>query len=190
MSNHLTLLFTADFYSLPHTLQQKVYHDYYRLVYPLVFFILKDHGATEDIIQESFMRSIQKSAQLQDLEKLESWLKTLARNVTLNSLRKFSRSRDELESEDVFPNGEVSCAGHSISVMEEVEVKMMREALSAYLDQLKPEYRQIIEMRWIHNLSYKEMAAIMNVSEGIIRQKLFRAREAVKKRFQMEWGIR
>lgn len=188
MSKHLVLLFTSNFHQLPAALQQNVYTDFYQLVYPMVYFMLKDHGSTEDIIQESFMRAIEKSSQLQELDKLEGWIKTLVRNVTLNSLRKFSRNRDELETDDVFPNREVSCAAASVSVDQEVELKLMTEAISSLLNQLKPEYRQMIEMRWQHNLSYKEMAAILGVSEGTVRQKLFRAREAIRRKFHDEWG--
>lgn len=191
MPSHLNYLFTSDFYSLPHDLQHKVFDEFYRLVYPMVYYTIKDHGAAEDIIQESFMRAIQKSDQLQELDKLEGWLKTLTRNVMLNFLKKFTRSRDELDFQDVFPNREVACASaSSLPVEQEVEVKLMREAMCRYLDELKSEYRQVIEMRWVHHLSYKEIAELLNTSEGTVRQKLFRAREAVKHRFHEEWGTR
>lgn len=189
MPNHLTLLFTSDFYSLPTHLQKEVYHDFYKLVYPLVYFIVKDHQAAEDIIQESFLRAIHKSLQLQDLDKLEVWLKALARSVTLNYLRKFKRARNELDGEDVLFS-ENSAAGYATPIENEVEAKMMREAICRYVSVLKPEYRQLIAMRWNEQLTYKEMAAAMNTSEGVVRQKLFRAREAVKIKLEEEWGIR
>lgn len=189
MPNHLTLLFTSDFDSLPTHLQKEVYYEFYKLVYPLVYFIVKDHQATEDIIQESFLRAIHKSLQLQDLDKLETWLKTLARSVTFNYLRKFKRARKELDGEDVFITNEAASAAHSAPIENEVEARMMREAICEYVSVLKPEYRQLIEMRWNDQMSYKEMAAVMNTSEGVVRQKLFRAREAVKSRLQHEWGF-
>lgn len=190
MSKYLVLLFTSDYYGLPPHLQQKVYHEFYQLVYPLIFFIVKDHGAAEDLIQESFLRAIRKSSQLQDLEKIDGWVKMLARNVTLNFLKKFNRNRNELDSGDVYDNesSRTDPPDPLESVDSQVELRMMRQAIGRYLNQLRPEYRQVIEMRWIHNMSYREIAAALQTTEGAVKQKLFRAREAVKLRFHDEWG--
>ena len=54
----------------------------------------------------------------------------------------------------------------------EVEMKVMREAVITYINQLNPSYRQIIAMKWIHNLSYKDMASELCVTEGVVRQRL------------------
>jgi RNA polymerase sigma-70 factor (ECF subfamily) len=66
---------------------------------------------------------------------------------------------------------------------------MLEEAIAQYMDQLKPDYKQVLELRWIHRLSYRDMADAMHASEGVVRQKLFRAREAIKERLQSDWGI-
>lgn len=190
MSNHLILLFTSDFYSIPVALQQEVYNEYYRLVYGLVYFIVKDHQMAEDIIQESFLRAIKKAPQLQDLSKLEAWLKALARNVALNALRKLKRNRNELESDRHFFMKESSEANSYVPLEQEVEVKLMQESIVKYISVLKPEYRRLIEMRWIERLSYKEMAEELGISEGKVKLKLFRAREAIKNKLKDEWGIR
>ncbi|MDB5052902.1 MAG: polymerase sigma factor SigW-like protein [Bacilli bacterium] len=191
MPKHLVLLFASDFQVLSYDLQLEVYKDFYVLVYPMVFFIIKDHGMTEDIIQEAFLRSIKKSSQLQDWDKMEGWLKTLTRNVTLNFLQKIKRNRDELDAEDVFEDREVGATSSvSVPIDQEVEMKIMEESIVQYLAQLKPEFRQIFEMRWFHHMSYKEMAIIMNVSEGIIKQRLFRAREAIKQKIEDDWTLK
>jgi RNA polymerase sigma-70 factor (ECF subfamily) len=44
-------------------------------------------------------------------------------------------------------------------------------------------------MRWLQSMSYKEMAAELNVSEGIIKQRLFRAREAIKQKIDDDWSV-
>ncbi|WP_010271133.1 RNA polymerase sigma factor [Paenibacillus senegalensis] len=190
MSKHLILLYTDDFYSLSEPLQKEVYREFYSLVYPLVYVIVKDHGACEDIIQDAFLRAVTKIHQIEQVEKLESWLKTLAKNVALSFLKKWKRQRDELGSEDVFINSTASWGGYGLPTEQEVEGKLMKEAITSYMNQLKPEYRNILEMRWLHNFSYKEMAEILNTSEGSVRQKLFRAREAIKRRLMEEWGVR
>lgn len=190
MPIHLPLLFTSDFYSLAKPLQREVYKEYYTLVYPIIYFIVQDYQVTEDMIQESFLRSIDKANQLQDLSKQEAWLKMVARTVSLNYLRKLKRNRNELESDDVFTSREPPQSLIYPSLEAEVEANLLKEDIRKYMVLLKPEQRQLIEMRWYSNMSYKEISLVLNTTESIVRQKLYRARECVKQRMQEDWGSR
>ncbi|OCT14633.1 RNA polymerase subunit sigma-70 [Paenibacillus pectinilyticus] len=184
-------IFNSDFNTLDKGLQGQIYKDFYVLVYPMINFILRDHAMVEDIIQESFLRAVHKSYLLTEIDKYEGWLKRLTRNVTLNHLRKHRRNRDELETEMemMFSIKESApTSDYSSPPDVEVEMKVMREALIAYINELNPAYRQIIAMKWIHNLSYKEMASELCVTEGVVRQRLFRARDVIKQKFVNEWG--
>ena len=190
MPRHLILLFATDYHTLSDEQQQEVYKDFYVLMYPMVYFIVKDHGATEDIMQEAFMRSISKSNQLQDWDKMDGWLRKLTRNVTLNFLHKIKRNRDELEKDELIWEREIGVTSNIYTPLEqEVELKFMEESITHYLADLKPEYRQIFEMRWLHYMSYKEMATELSVSESIIKQRLFRAREAIKHKIDGDWSV-
>lgn len=189
MSKYLILLCTNDFYSLSEPLQKEVYREFYSLVYPMVYVIVKDHGASEEIIQDAFLRAVTKIDQIEQAEKLESWLRTLTKNIALSFLKKWRRQRDELSSEDVFINRSATWKGGELPTEQEVEGKMMKEAITEYMAHLKPEYRKILGMRWIHNFSYKEIAEFLDTTEGSVRQKLFRAREAIKRKLMEDWGI-
>lgn len=154
----------------------------------MIYFILRDHAGVEDIIQESFLRAVRKAPLLQEIDKYESWVKKLTRNVTLNHLRKHKRNRDELETELLLSMKESApTSEYLVSLDKEVELKLMREAIITYINQLSPAYRQIIAMKWIHNLSYKDMANELGVTEGVVRQRLFRARDVIKQRLLEEW---
>lgn len=97
MSNKLLLLFSADICSLNNELQEQLYNEFYRLVYPMVMFMMNDHAAAEDMIQESFLKVIKKPSKYIHEEKIEGWLKTLTRDVTYNYLRKnFNKKFDEV----------------------------------------------------------------------------------------------
>ncbi|KRE70949.1 RNA polymerase sigma factor [Paenibacillus sp. Soil750] len=189
MMKSLREIFNSDFNTLDTSMQEQIYKEFYLLVYPMINFILRDHAAVEDIIQEAFLRAVHKAPLLTEIDKYEGWLKRLTRNVTLNHLRKHRRNRDELETEVLFSLKESApTSDYSATPDVEVEMKVMREAVIAYINQLNPSYRQIIAMKWIHNLSYKDMASELCVTEGVVRQRLFRARDAIKQKFLDEWG--
>ncbi|NQX68968.1 RNA polymerase sigma factor [Paenibacillus alba] len=188
MSKSLRLIFSSDFYTLDKSTQEQIYQEFYIFVYPMIYFILRDHAGVEDIIQESFLRAVRKAPLLQEIDKYESWVKKLTRNVTLNHLRKHKRNRDELETELLLSMKESApTSEYLVSLDKEVELKLMREAIITYINQLSPAYRQIIAMKWIHNLSYKDMANELGVTEGVVRQRLFRARDVIKQRLLEEW---
>ncbi|SDP12488.1 RNA polymerase sigma-70 factor, ECF subfamily [Paenibacillus sp. yr247] len=170
-------------------MQEQIYQEFYILVYPMIYFILRDHAAVEDIIQESFLRAVRKAPLLHEIDKYESWVKKLTRNVTLNHLRKHKRNREELEAELLLCIKEAApTSEYLVPLDKEVELKLMREAIITYINELSPSYRQIIAMKWIHNLSYKDMASELGVTEGVVRQRLFRARDVIKQRLLEEWG--
>jgi RNA polymerase sigma-70 factor (ECF subfamily) len=188
MSSELALLVTHDFRQLESSVQEQVYQQYYLLVYRMVVFILQDHGAAEDIIQESFLRAIEKAPLLDEPDKLEPWLKKLARNVTLNYLRKLKRNREELNGRAQVAVSETTAAqDEPLRLENEVEAKLMRDAIIRYVNDLMPSYRQIMAMKWLYNMSYKEMAEELELSEGAVRQRLYRARETIRKRLEQEW---
>ncbi|MVO98008.1 MULTISPECIES: RNA polymerase sigma factor [Paenibacillus] len=191
MSKHMIHLFTSNYYELDNALQEKIYKEFHVMVYPSIYFILQDHNLVEDIIQESFLRAIRKAPQLKETDKYESWLKKLTRNVTLNYLQKHKRNRNELDSEITLTVRESAPAYETgaTPLEKEVELKLMQEAIIHYVNQLTPAYRQILAMKWLQNMSYKEMAEEMNVTEGVIRQRLYRAREAIRQKLLEEWDF-
>ncbi|MGG3743221.1 RNA polymerase sigma factor [Paenibacillus chibensis] len=77
-----------------------------------------------------------------------------------------------------------------ISVENTVETKLIEESIMDYLQQLKPEYSVLIEYRWKQGLSYKEISNMLDLSEDVVKQRLFRARESIKKMLFKEWGIK
>ncbi|MCR8634007.1 RNA polymerase sigma factor [Paenibacillus radicis (ex Xue et al. 2023)] len=190
MSKSILVLLTGDIRSLDPILQEQVYDQFYRLVYPKIMYIVRDHPAAEDIIQDTFINLIRKSPHDVEEGRIIAWLRTVARNATISYLRKNNNKRNELLSDDVYIDNAVSFMStiHP-STEAEVEAKLMKEAIVHYIQQLKPIYRQVLHMRWVEQLSYKEMAERLDVSEEKIRQTLFRSREAVKRKLQDDWKV-
>jgi RNA polymerase sigma-70 factor (ECF subfamily) len=187
MESKLLLLFASNFGSIDRALQREVYHEFYHLVYGATIYMVNDHAAAEDIIQESFLKALKNLPNLENEIKLRNWIKVVARNNAYNYLRKNKKNRNEATIESVFIN-ESEITTEAETLEKEVEIKIMTESLVEILHKVKPEYRILIEMRWKQNLSYKDMADHLGINEELVKSKLHRAREAVKKRFLMEWG--
>ncbi|WP_236703460.1 RNA polymerase sigma factor [Paenibacillus xylanivorans] len=111
----------------------------------------------------------------------------VTRNTAINYLRKNKNNRNQLDTDSVFIDME-TINQTAASVESTVETQMMQESIEFYLEQLKPEYRVLVELRWKEGLSYREMADLLDTSEEIVKQRLFRARGSIKKKLHKEWG--
>lgn len=190
MSKSILLLLTGDFMSLEPALQEQVYKEFFRFVYPMVVYIVKEHPAAEDIIHDAFLGIIRRGPHSIEENKLNAWVSAVARNATISYLRKNKRRRDELLSDDVYMDEAVPLMkGYLPSTEDEVVSKLFKEAIIEIIDHIKPIYRQVILMRWLEQLSYKEIAERLDVTEDKIRQVLYRAREMVKRKLQEDWKV-
>ncbi|MFK0521879.1 RNA polymerase sigma factor [Paenibacillus illinoisensis] len=187
MANRLQLLLASDFHNLSPSLQEEVYYEYYNMVHGLIVYIIKERAAAEDIIQEAFIKIIKNKPSFENEVKLRAWLKVVTRNTAINYLRKNKNNRNQLDTDSVFIDME-TINQTAASVESTVETQMMQESIEFYLEQLKPEYRVLIELRWKEGLSYREMAELLDTSEEIVKQRLFRARGSIKKQLHKEWG--
>ena len=187
MANRLQLLLASDFHNLSPTLQEEVYYEYYNMVHGLIVYIIKERAAAEDIIQEAFIKIIKNKPSFENEVKLKAWLKVVTRNTAINYLRKNKNNRNQLDTDSVFIDME-TINQTAASVESTVETQMMQESIEFYLEQLKPEYRVLIELRWKEGMSYREMAELLDTSEEIVKQRLFRARGSIKKQLHKEWG--
>lgn len=186
MPERLHHLLAANFHDLSEIIQEQIYYDFYDLVYGIIVYIVKDHSAAEDIIQEAFLKVIRKKPQFENEQKMKSWLKVVTRNTAINYLRKNKNHRNHFDSDSVFIN--IEPHNPEPSVEQTVETKMLEEAIISYLDRLKPEYKVLIEYRWKLGLSYREIADELDTEEDVVRQRLYRARESIKKMLYKEWG--
>ncbi|MFD0589063.1 RNA polymerase sigma factor [Paenibacillus sp. GCM10027627] len=188
MQGKIILLSGADFYTLSPELQKEIYEEFYQLVYSPIIFMVKDHATTEDIIQISFLKIIRSNPRASTEAQLKAWIKVVVRNMVYNYFRKTKKSRNDVDSDSVYINESVEFSTESASLEQEVEIKLMTETISECLDELRPEYRALIELRWKKELSYREIATELETTEDRVKYKLYRAREAMKKIFTKRWG--
>ncbi|MDQ6419540.1 sigma-70 family RNA polymerase sigma factor [Paenibacillus sp. LHD-117] len=182
---HLT---TASFEVLSPNVQREIYQEFYRYVYPSIIYMVQDHATTEDVIQNAFLKIIRNVPQAESEAHLKGWMKVVVKNEIYNYFRKHKKNRNVIDSDSVYINESPELATDTSALESEIETKLMAEELAACLTELKPEYRALIELRWKQQLSYREMAAELDTTEDKVKYKLYKAREAMKKRFSKRWG--
>ncbi len=169
---------SSHFFSLSPVIQEDIFHVFYDLNYGSILYMTHDHHATEDIIQEAFLKTIYKSPAVENERQLVGWIKVTVRNLVLNYLRKIKKSRHNIDFERV--SIKTTCCGSPESVESQIEAKLLEEQILQCLNEMKSEYRFLIELRWKFGLSYHEIAQELNITDEKVRQKLHRARDLLK----------
>lgn len=134
-------------------------------------------GAAQDVAQESFLQLYRADLNSFPTGEAKFWLYRVARNLALNELNKRqTRHRLWEKAVDVFRL-------RASSPEEELE-QLERQALLAELFKLLPEQqRAALLLREQQEMSYRDIAQVLGVSEGKIKIDLFRARVALREKW-------
>jgi len=164
--------------------QQLVYRSFYQLVYPDLYFMLRDRYLTEDAVQESFLKAVAKVPHLRNESNIPGWLRQVARRTALDKIKKMKMDRQKL----VNPGVNIEDASDEISVARQVENKFRDEQLYRAMSELKPDYRAMLLMFYIEGKSYKEIGQEMNLTEQVLTQRMARARKKLLENFLRNWA--
>jgi len=185
MKDWFPLLHHVD--TLNSEIQDVVYRAFYNFVYKDIYYLLKDHDLTEDMIQESFFKAIA-AIKKHEVNNLPAWVRQIARNTTLDYIRKINKNRYMLDLNDV-NNIESSfdLSKQTLRIDKEIENKIRDELLHEAIAELKADYRHLIVLFYIDELSYKEIATTLDLTEQAVSQKLLRARKKLLQQFRRKW---
>jgi RNA polymerase sigma-70 factor (ECF subfamily) len=136
-------------------------------------------GAAQDIAQESFMQLYRAGVERIARDEVRFWLFRVARNFALNELNKRS-TRQRLLGRVV----DALRAGTPPSQAEQLEAAERKELILSLLKHLPEHQRAALLLREQEEMSYGEIARVLNVSEGKVKVDIFRARTTLRARWQ------
>jgi RNA polymerase sigma-70 factor, ECF subfamily len=141
-----------------------------RAAYNLARWLVRNNHDAEDIVQESFLKAFKAQESFRGGE-ARTWMLSIVRNTALDFLRRDKASAavplgaKGYEPEDDSPNPERELVDQS-----------RREQVRQAIAQLEPEFREVIVLREIEGLAYKEISAVLDIPMGTVMSRLSRAR--------------
>jgi RNA polymerase sigma-70 factor, ECF subfamily len=158
---------------------------YQQPVYNLVYHLMDDPSETADVVQEVFLKIFRNVGSFRGNSSLKTWIYRISFNEAHNHRRWFSRHKKqevglEKDDEESLSLQEVlQDPGRSaFDLMCDVETQsLVEEALTT----LNPAFRAAVVLRDIEDLSYEEIAEVLQVSLGTVKSRILRGREALKK---------
>ena len=129
---------------------------------------------SEDLVQNVFYRILKYRRQFRNEGKFSSWMFTIAHNVFIDHLKKKKR----IEYTDDLSNWDIP---DTYRLDDHIEKREQQQILRKAIGQLSDEQRETLILSRYHDLKYREIAEILNCSEGTIKVRIFRAINNLKK---------
>ncbi|MGB0165744.1 MAG: RNA polymerase sigma factor, partial [Luteibaculum sp.] len=158
----------------------EIFARYKGYVFHLVLQMIRDHDTAEDLLVEIFAKAFRKLHTFQPNSSFSSWLSTIAKNHTLDYLRKkrpHKVSIDAAMDSDDESTPYLELADEDPTALDQLIVAERNKRIRKIVDRLKPKYRRLIELRYYDELSYEEIAKTLNIPLGTVKAQLFRARD-------------
>lgn len=147
---------------------------YQQSVYNLCYHMLQNVDDAEDAAQEVFARAYVKLGTYDSTSKFSTWLFSIASHYCIDQLRKRRFQMvpwDDLASWYRFSN---QTSFQPEKTLIETEAK---QELRSLLNQLPPDYRAVVVLKYWYSMPYQEIAAALKTTVGAVKSKLFRARK-------------
>lgn len=143
-------------------------------IYNLALRILRNREDAEDVLQETFLTVVEKLNTFNEQSSFFTWIYRIATNASLMKIRKKKYSVRELPDHPDFNQLEV--ADWSQNPLDDVQNKEVKKLLDRAIGELSDTYRSVFILRDIEQLSIKETAGILDISEENVKIRLRRAR--------------
>lgn len=153
-------------------------------LFNLAYRLTQERGEAEQIVQESFIRALGALPRVRTDQPLKPWLLRITLNLcrTLHARRRpltFSELTDD--DSEPFELTDESPLPHDWAELQET-----RELVRRAMADLSPAYRAVLTLRYNEDLSYEEIAGVLELPLNTVRTHLFRAKEQLRLRLA-EW---
>ena len=158
---------------------------YKKLVFHIVYRIVRDTEEREDICQDIFIKVYQGLRRFNGDCKLSSWIGKIAYNSSLNHIGK--RHDDlwaDMDSREDFLES-VNGNGHQPDYL--ATMNNYGEILRVEISRLPQQQKLIVSLYHFDELTYKEISDITGLPDGTVKSYLFRARQSLKERLERKY---
>jgi RNA polymerase sigma factor (sigma-70 family) len=147
---------------------EKLYEQYGNLVYKIAFSIVKNREQSEDIKQIVFLKIWKIEKDKVPARNEASWLYSITKNETLNYIKK---QKDTISLDDIY----------YITVEDKELNKIIdKESYNKILDRLESKEQEIISLKILGNLSFQEIAQMLDEPVGTIKWKYYKSIHTLK----------
>ena len=147
---------------------EELYKNYSKLVYGVIYSILKNTDETEDVLQNVFVKIFKLDNEKLPTKSHLSWLYSVAKNETINYIKKHSKEKNYESLYEITDNDT------------EIEKVLDKEYLNKLIENLPPKQQEILSLKIISNLSFREIANILDMKIPAVQWHYYKSLNTLK----------
>lgn len=147
-------------------------------LFRLALRITLNREEAEDIVQDTLIKVWNSRNKWQQLDSIEAYSLTIARNLSLDRIKKMENQNGSLEDEKTERPDVTSNPSERMIQKDKLDI------VKRMIDELPEKQRSCIQLRDIEGKAYKDITLILGITEEQVKINIFRARQTIKQRFQ------
>ena len=147
---------------------EELYKNYSKLVYGVIYSILKNTDETEDVLQNVFVKIFKLDNEKLPTKSHLSWLYSVAKNETINYIKKHSKEKNYGSLYEITDNDT------------EIEKVLDKEYFNKLIENLPPKQQEILSLKIISNLSFREIANILDMKIPAVQWHYYKSLNTLK----------
>ncbi|MFA3783325.1 RNA polymerase sigma factor [Melioribacteraceae bacterium 4301-Me] len=155
-----------------------IYNKYKKNIFNFSLRMLNNRMVCEDIVQDVFMRLFENMDNIRNKNSIQFWLFKTVRNEIYNYFRTKKIRVDQFNVEDT---DELEAPSEE-KLHDEYESKELKQLILSELQKIPFEQSEVFYLKEYGELSYKEIAAVMDITEDLVKSRLFKTRQKLIKR--------
>lgn len=149
-------------------------HPIYKGLYSYIYSIVRNPVLAEDILQNTLEKAYKSISTLQQQKKFKSWIFTIAKNEAMTLVQKYRREfLVDAPQQDILMNEE------QLLPEQLVLNKEIRSVIIEIINSLKPEFRDILILRYYAELSLDEISKVLNIKINTVKTRHMRAKQKI-----------
>ncbi len=155
-------------------------------MFNIAFRLIGNYDDASEVVQDAFVSAYKGIGTFRGDSKFSTWLTTITLNLSKNRLKQAASRQSRLSYCLDDPAWTEACTAiaeppsKEPSALDRLEQQDIRAGVQDCIAALERDFREVIVLRDMQDFSYDEIARMLNLREGTVKSRLFRARDAVK----------
>ena len=157
-----------------------------KAIFHVVTKIVRNKEEAQDLVQETFMKAFNALASYRSEYKFSTWLYKIAANCAIDFVRKKRIEALSLDRPIETKDGqvEIELPDSTWDPEKDLVRKQKLRSIDEAIESLPDKYREVIIYRHKDDMSYEEIASVLETPVGTVKARIFRARELLKKKLK------
>jgi RNA polymerase sigma factor (sigma-70 family) len=151
---------------------------YRERIHQFIFRYTKNHLDSEDLVQETFLRVFRSRNSYERIARFSTWLFTIAQNLIRNQYKRSQRMQmvSLSQSDDQDQEITIDLPDPGVSAEEQLHLTMTMSHLQKSLEAIPADFRDVLVMRDVQQLTYEEIMEITHLPMGTVKSRINRGR--------------